>query len=147
LPQRIGEEKAPKGLVPFGNPQAVALSLSFGGYQKASCLVKVLRRQIQRFAFCCKQAITSRTLFAALQRERREDTYTLPVLFLHFCHHERQARKQGLLLFVLHKIYTVIRRVERWLAFLLSHLAFHFRVCEFFNLQTQALKMKAFAKR
>jgi len=29
--------------------------------------------------------------FAALQRERREDTYTLPVLCLNLSHHERQA--------------------------------------------------------
>jgi hypothetical protein len=85
------KEKELKGLLPLRNPHRFALLLSFGGYQKALCFAKPLRRQIQRFASCCKQAIASRTLFAALQRKRREVSYKLFVLCLDFSQHERQA--------------------------------------------------------
>ena len=94
LSQRIGEEKTLKGLMPLRNPQDFVLSLSFGGYQKAFCLAKPLRRQIQRFASCCKQAIIFCTPFAALQRVRREITCELFMLCLNFSQHERQVENE-----------------------------------------------------
>jgi hypothetical protein len=45
--------------MPFGFPQSLALLLSFGGYQKAFWYLQISRRQIQRFASYCKQAIIS----------------------------------------------------------------------------------------
>jgi len=54
--QRTNQESAAKGLIPFANPQAFVLSLSFGGYQKAFCHLQWSRRQIQRFASWYKQA-------------------------------------------------------------------------------------------
>ena len=54
--KEMAKEREPKGLEPFGNPQNLFLSLSFGGYQKALSHLQSLRRQIQRFASYCKQA-------------------------------------------------------------------------------------------
>ena len=47
LSQRIGEEKTPKGLMPFGFPQDFLLLLSFGGYQKALWHLQFLRQRIK----------------------------------------------------------------------------------------------------
>jgi len=46
--------------MPLRSPQDLFLWLSFGGYQKALWHLQFLRNEIQRFRFCCKQAIIFR---------------------------------------------------------------------------------------
>jgi hypothetical protein len=79
--------------MPFGNPQDLFLSLSFGGYQKALSRLQSLRQRIKDPLPIASRLSLFTSFRAALQSEWRRKTYNLSIHLSPFCHHARQAGK------------------------------------------------------
>ena len=160
------KERKLKGLMPLRNPQDLSLSLSFGGYQKACWRLRVLRRRSQSPASYCKQAISPRFTPHRATRTKTRKTQEFMLQLSPYIYHARRAEEEKVFSFSVgagastahfggrHRKqnrfclkYSWTRVRSSWQKLLLFCSRASFVFASFFNLQTQKLKMLAFAKK